>query len=172
MAESNTRIQHHLAPAGMAPGTGYSHAVVAAGRMVAIAGKVAMDDRGELVGAENPRAQALNGSSRTCGWPSRPPGLRSRTWSSSGCSPRTSRSSPWSERSGTVTSTPTVRPRAPRCRLPRCSGLATSWRLRRSPLWPESTSSSCHQPGGASIIQSSRLHSFERGRLATSSLPA
>jgi enamine deaminase RidA (YjgF/YER057c/UK114 family) len=58
MAQSNTRIQHHLEPAGMAPGNGYSHAVVAAGRMVAIAGQVAMDDRGELVGADDPRAQA------------------------------------------------------------------------------------------------------------------
>jgi enamine deaminase RidA (YjgF/YER057c/UK114 family) len=58
MAESNRRIQHHLAPAGMAPGTGYSHAVVGDGRMVAIAGQVAMDDRGELVGADDPRAQA------------------------------------------------------------------------------------------------------------------
>jgi enamine deaminase RidA (YjgF/YER057c/UK114 family)/diacylglycerol kinase family enzyme len=58
MAESNPRIQHHLEPAGMAPGNGYSHAVVAAGRVVAIAGQVAMDDRGELVGADDPRAQA------------------------------------------------------------------------------------------------------------------
>jgi enamine deaminase RidA (YjgF/YER057c/UK114 family) len=58
MAGSNTRIQHHREPDGMAPGNGYSHAVMAAGRMVAIAGQVAMDDRGELVGAGDPRAQA------------------------------------------------------------------------------------------------------------------
>jgi enamine deaminase RidA (YjgF/YER057c/UK114 family) len=58
MAESNGRIQHHPAPAGMAPGTGYSHAVVGAGRMVAIAGQVAMDDRGEMVGPDDPQAQA------------------------------------------------------------------------------------------------------------------
>ena len=58
MAGSNTRMQHYLAPAGMAPGSGYSHAVVASGRLVAIAGQVAMDDRGELVGSHDPRAQA------------------------------------------------------------------------------------------------------------------
>jgi hypothetical protein len=29
--------------------------------------------------------------------------------------------------------------------LPRCSGLAASWRWRRSPLWPEPASSSGHQ---------------------------
>ncbi len=58
MTESNTRMQHHVAPAGMAPGNGYSHAVVATGRMVAIAGQVAMDERGELVGDDDPRAQA------------------------------------------------------------------------------------------------------------------
>ncbi len=52
-------MEHHLAPAGMAPGVGYSHAVVATGRMVAIAGQVAMDDRGQLVGADDPRAQAV-----------------------------------------------------------------------------------------------------------------
>jgi enamine deaminase RidA (YjgF/YER057c/UK114 family) len=43
----------------MAPGTGYSHAVVASGgRFVAIAGQVAMDEQGELVGEGDPRAQA------------------------------------------------------------------------------------------------------------------
>jgi enamine deaminase RidA (YjgF/YER057c/UK114 family) len=58
MAESTMRIQHHLAPGGLAPGNGYSHAVVATGRVVAIAGQVAMDESGELVGADDPRAQA------------------------------------------------------------------------------------------------------------------
>lgn len=51
-------MEHHLAPAGMSPGVGYSHAVVATGRVVAIAGQVAMDERGQLVGADDPRAQA------------------------------------------------------------------------------------------------------------------
>jgi enamine deaminase RidA (YjgF/YER057c/UK114 family) len=53
------RIEHHLAPDGMAPGVGYSHAVVARGtRVIAIAGQVAMDERGELVGPDDPRAQS------------------------------------------------------------------------------------------------------------------
>ena len=56
MAESTMRIQHHLAPGGLAPGNGYSHAVVATGRVVAIAGQVAMDESGELVGADRPPA--------------------------------------------------------------------------------------------------------------------
>jgi enamine deaminase RidA (YjgF/YER057c/UK114 family) len=51
------RIEHHGAPEGMAPGSGYSHAVVAAGRLVAVAGQVAMDEAGELVGEGDPRAQ-------------------------------------------------------------------------------------------------------------------
>lgn len=51
------RVEHHQAPAGMAPGTGYSHAVVASGRVVAIAGQVAMDEQGELVGEDDPWAQ-------------------------------------------------------------------------------------------------------------------
>lgn len=51
------RIEHHRAPAGMAPGNGYSHAVVATGRVVAIAGQVAMDERGELVGEGDPWVQ-------------------------------------------------------------------------------------------------------------------
>ena len=58
MRNSNMGMEHHLAPAGLAPGKGYSHAVAATGRMVAIAGQVAMDARGELVGADDPRAQA------------------------------------------------------------------------------------------------------------------
>jgi enamine deaminase RidA (YjgF/YER057c/UK114 family) len=43
----------------MTPGNGYSHAVVAhGGRVIAIAGQVAMDGHGELVGRDDPRAQA------------------------------------------------------------------------------------------------------------------
>jgi enamine deaminase RidA (YjgF/YER057c/UK114 family) len=50
---------HHRAPQGMAPGNGYSHAVAGRGsRVVAIAGQVAMDEHGELVGRDDPRAQA------------------------------------------------------------------------------------------------------------------
>jgi enamine deaminase RidA (YjgF/YER057c/UK114 family) len=43
----------------MAPGNGYSQVVVARGdRIVSIAGQVAMDQHGELVGPDDPRAQA------------------------------------------------------------------------------------------------------------------
>jgi enamine deaminase RidA (YjgF/YER057c/UK114 family) len=51
-------IEHHQAPPGMAPGRGYSHAVAATGRVVAIAGQVAMDPDGNLVGPDDPKAQA------------------------------------------------------------------------------------------------------------------
>ena len=52
-----SHIEHHLAPPGMTPGNGYSHAVSARGRLVAIAGQVAMDEHGELVGPGDPVAQ-------------------------------------------------------------------------------------------------------------------
>ena len=52
-----SHINHHLAPPGMSPGNGYSHAVSARGRLVAIAGQVAMDEHGELVGESDPVAQ-------------------------------------------------------------------------------------------------------------------
>ena len=52
-----SNIEHHLAPTGMSPGNGYSHAVIARGRLVAIAGQVAMDEHGELVGEADPAAQ-------------------------------------------------------------------------------------------------------------------
>jgi enamine deaminase RidA (YjgF/YER057c/UK114 family) len=51
-------IEHHLAPAGLAPGTGYSHAVAATGRLVAVAGEVALDADGNLVGRDDPEEQA------------------------------------------------------------------------------------------------------------------
>ena len=41
----------------MTSGNGYSHAVSARGRLVAIAGQVAMDEHGELVGPGDPVAQ-------------------------------------------------------------------------------------------------------------------
>ena len=41
----------------MTPGNGYSHAVSARGRLVAIAGQVAMDEHGELVGPDDQAAQ-------------------------------------------------------------------------------------------------------------------
>jgi enamine deaminase RidA (YjgF/YER057c/UK114 family) len=50
-------MEHHLAPAGMAPGNGYSHVVAATGRIVAVAGQVALDADGNLVGEDDPEAQ-------------------------------------------------------------------------------------------------------------------
>ena len=51
-------LEHHRAPPGMAPGFGYSHVVAGSGRLVAVAGQVAMDAEGNLVGAGDPSAQA------------------------------------------------------------------------------------------------------------------
>lgn len=39
-----------LEPPGLAPATGYSHAVVSDGTLVHVAGQVALDERGETVG--------------------------------------------------------------------------------------------------------------------------
>ena len=51
-------LQHFRAPAGLAPGPGYSHAVTGRGRWVATAGQVALDEAGKLVGAGDLEAQA------------------------------------------------------------------------------------------------------------------
>jgi reactive intermediate/imine deaminase len=50
-----------LAPEGVAPplGAGYSHAVAASGRLVAVSGQVALDESGELVGRGDPAGQAV-----------------------------------------------------------------------------------------------------------------
>jgi enamine deaminase RidA (YjgF/YER057c/UK114 family) len=48
----------HLNPDGVAPGNGYSHVVTGPGRWVAIAGQVAFDAEGNLVGEGDPAAQA------------------------------------------------------------------------------------------------------------------
>ncbi|QNE20473.1 RidA family protein [Kribbella qitaiheensis] len=45
-------------PEGVAPGNGYSHVVTGPGRWVAIAGQVALDADGKLVGDGDPVAQA------------------------------------------------------------------------------------------------------------------
>ena len=50
-------LQHYRTPDGLAPGPGYSHAVTGRGRWVAIAGQVALDDAGKLVGPRDPEAQ-------------------------------------------------------------------------------------------------------------------
>lgn len=46
------------APAGVFPSDGYTHVVSGPGRMAAIAGQMAFDTQGELVGANDPVAQA------------------------------------------------------------------------------------------------------------------
>jgi enamine deaminase RidA (YjgF/YER057c/UK114 family) len=48
----------HIAPPGVAPGNGYSHVVVGAGRLVAISGQIAFDEVGQLVGPGDAEAQA------------------------------------------------------------------------------------------------------------------
>jgi enamine deaminase RidA (YjgF/YER057c/UK114 family) len=62
---------------GVAPGPGYSHAVTVTGRLAFVAGQVAVDAEGNLVGAGDLRAQAtqalrnLHGVLRALGadWP-------------------------------------------------------------------------------------------------------
>jgi enamine deaminase RidA (YjgF/YER057c/UK114 family) len=53
-----SHIEHYPHPQGSPPAVGYSHAVTGTGRFVAIAGQVAMDESGELVGPNDPTAQA------------------------------------------------------------------------------------------------------------------
>ncbi|MGE5286121.1 MAG: RidA family protein [Micromonosporaceae bacterium] len=52
-------IEHHQAPPGLVAGPGYSHAVAATGRTVAVSGQVAVDSEGTVVGVGDPRAQAV-----------------------------------------------------------------------------------------------------------------
>ncbi|HEX6469758.1 MAG TPA: RidA family protein [Streptosporangiaceae bacterium] len=51
-------LTHISAPAGVAPSSGYTHVVTGPGRLAAIAGQMAFDEAGELVGADDPAAQA------------------------------------------------------------------------------------------------------------------
>jgi enamine deaminase RidA (YjgF/YER057c/UK114 family) len=51
-------LSHIPAPEGVAPGRGYTHVVTGSGRLVAVSGQVALDERGEVVGAGDPAAQA------------------------------------------------------------------------------------------------------------------
>jgi len=53
-----TVLRHVAAPEGAAAGRGYSQVVTGRGRLVVVSGQVAQDERGELVGAEDPAAQA------------------------------------------------------------------------------------------------------------------
>jgi enamine deaminase RidA (YjgF/YER057c/UK114 family) len=51
-------LKHVAAPAGVAPGRGYSHVVTGRGQLVVISGQVAQDENGELVGPGDAAAQA------------------------------------------------------------------------------------------------------------------
>jgi reactive intermediate/imine deaminase len=51
-------MTEHIAPAGVAPGFGYSHVVVATGRLVVVSGQVALDESGQIVGPGDALAQA------------------------------------------------------------------------------------------------------------------
>jgi enamine deaminase RidA (YjgF/YER057c/UK114 family) len=51
-------LEFFTAPAGLAPGPGYSHAATGRGRLVAVAGQVALDAEGRMVGPGDPVAQA------------------------------------------------------------------------------------------------------------------
>jgi enamine deaminase RidA (YjgF/YER057c/UK114 family) len=51
-------VLDHIVPAGVAPGNGYTHVVAGTGRLVAISGQIALDETGQLVGPDDPEAQA------------------------------------------------------------------------------------------------------------------
>jgi len=51
-------LQHVVAPDGVAAGRGHSQVVTGRGRLVVVSGQIAQDERGELVGAGDPAAQA------------------------------------------------------------------------------------------------------------------
>ena len=53
-----SELRHVPAPPGVAPGNGYSHVVSGRGRLVAVAGQVALDEHGAVVGIGDPDAQA------------------------------------------------------------------------------------------------------------------
>ena len=53
-----TSLTHIPVPDGVAAANGYSHVVIGTGRFVAIAGQIALDENGELVGPGDPAAQA------------------------------------------------------------------------------------------------------------------
>ena len=50
--------EFYTAPPGLAPGPGYSHAAAGRGRLVTVAGQVALDADGQMVGAGDAVAQA------------------------------------------------------------------------------------------------------------------
>jgi len=50
--------KHDMSPPGLAPAPGYSHVATGSGRLVAVAGQVALDEQGKLVGAGDTVLQA------------------------------------------------------------------------------------------------------------------
>ncbi|WP_395293286.1 RidA family protein [Kitasatospora hibisci] len=62
-SDSPHPVSRHLAhiaePPGVAPGTGYTQVVSGTGRLVVVSGQVAFDEQRQLVGAGDPKAQAL-----------------------------------------------------------------------------------------------------------------
>lgn len=53
-----TNLRHVPDPPGVAAASGYSHVVSGRGRLVAVAGQVALDEHGVVVGVGDPAAQA------------------------------------------------------------------------------------------------------------------
>ncbi|MEV2254235.1 RidA family protein [Streptomyces sp. NPDC050147] len=53
-----SRLTHIHAPDGVFPATQYTHVVMGTGRFVAIAGQLPLDGDGQLVGEDDPAAQA------------------------------------------------------------------------------------------------------------------
>ncbi|MEU0395761.1 RidA family protein [Streptomyces sp. NPDC006208] len=51
-------ITHIPEPEGVVPGNGYTNVVTGTGRLVAVAGQIALDSDGKLVGEGDPEAQA------------------------------------------------------------------------------------------------------------------
>ena len=51
-------LQHVVAPAGVAAGRSHGQVLTGRGRLVMVSGQIAQDERGELVGAGDPAAQA------------------------------------------------------------------------------------------------------------------
>jgi enamine deaminase RidA (YjgF/YER057c/UK114 family) len=51
-------VVEHIAPPGVAPANGYTHVVIGSGRLISISGQVAFDESGQLVGRDDPEAQA------------------------------------------------------------------------------------------------------------------
>ncbi|MFE1953967.1 MULTISPECIES: RidA family protein [Streptomyces] len=56
--QKQSRLTHIAAPEGVAPGTGYTQVVSGTGKLIAVSGQIAVDEKGELVGEGDAGAQA------------------------------------------------------------------------------------------------------------------